>query len=249
MPALESYDRALTYSYAPGVFPSIECLKRRPTLARRLLIHSRSESNAGVHELREMCGALGIREETADRALRKLSHKDNCYAAVVFDKPTDALDPSRSHVALDRPSDYGNLGTILRSLAGFGFNDLAIFEPAADVFDPRVVRASMGAIFAMRIQSFRDYAAYRAVYPDHAIFPFMLGASRELPELSCVRSPYALIFGNEGEGLPESFIGEGTPVRIPHTGDIDSLNLAVAVSIGAYAFCQAENNTSRRDGL
>ena len=42
--------------------------------------------------------------------------------------------------------------------------------------------------------------------------------------------------GNEGSGLPPEFARMGQPVRIPHSGEIDSLNLAVAAAIGMYAF-------------
>jgi len=45
-----------------------------------------------------------------------------------------------------------------------------------------------------------------------------------------------LIFGNEGAGLPAEFSQLGQPVRIPHSNDIDSLNLSVAAAIGMYAF-------------
>ena len=50
---------------------------------------------------------------------------------------------------------------------------------------------------------------------------------------------YALVFGNEGSGLPSEFSKLGQAVRIPHSGEIDSLNLSIAVGIGAYAFVHA----------
>ena len=53
------------------------------------------------------------------------------------------------------------------------------------------------------------------------------------------RTPDCLIFGNEGAGLPPEFSKTGTPVRIEHSGDIDSLNLSIAASIGMYRFRQA----------
>ena len=54
-----------------------------------------------------------------------------------------------------------------------------------------------------------------------------------------VQTPYALVFGNEGSGLPPEFARLGRAVRIPHNDQIDSLNLSVAVGIGAYAFVHA----------
>ena len=53
MPALEAYRRDLSYSYAPGVFPSMEAMQKRPELVRRLLISSRGQESDGV---RKLCG-------------------------------------------------------------------------------------------------------------------------------------------------------------------------------------------------
>ena len=125
-------------------------------------------------------------------------------------------------------------------MLGFGLRDIAIIRPAADVFDPHVVRASMGALFSLRVAQFDSFEAYRALFPAHKLYPFMLDGSVLLADaVRNVQTPYALVFGNEGSGLPPAFAAMGQAVRIPHSGDIDSLNLAVAAAIGAYAFVQA----------
>lgn len=242
MPKLRPYDRDLDYSYAPGIFPAHELLAARPQLARRLLVHSRAEDSAGVRLLTERAQALGVRVEVADRALERIGHKENVHAAAVFEKAEQPLAANAPHVVLVSPMDMGNLGTILRSLAGFGFVNLAITRPAADVFDPRVVRASMGALFRVNVCRFDGFDAYRAAHPDHALYPFMLDGSVTLDAAvreAAGRAPPALVFGNEAAGLDAAFAGLGTPVRIPHSDAIDSLNLSVAVSIGTYEFAQA----------
>ena len=48
--------------------------------------------------------------------------------------------------------------------------------------------------------------------------------------------PFSLVFGNEQTGLPAEFAGMGQSVMIPQSSEIDSLNLAVAVSVGSYVF-------------
>lgn len=239
MPKLSAYRKDLPYSYAPGIFPSHALLDARPDAARRLLVHSRAGESEGVAALIARCDALGIRHEVADHALARISRKENCHAAIVFDKYACALEGTAPHVVLHQPSDMGNLGTILRACLGFGLTDLAIIRPAADLFEPRVVRASMGALFAHRIEPFDSYAAWRERYGGHAVYPFMLNGSVPLAQAAQGAPPlYALVFGNEATGLPAAFAREGTPVRIPHSDRIDSLNLAVAVSIAAYAFTQ-----------
>lgn len=240
MPKLEAYSHQLDYSYAPGIFPSHALLNARPELARRLLVRSDAAESEGVRALMEKCAALNVRTETADRALERISRKENCYAALVFDKFSCELSQTGNHIVLVNPSDMGNLGTILRACLGFSLPDLAIIRPAADVFDPRVVRASMGALFSMRVGLFDSFEAYRAAYPEHALYPFMLDGSLPLPQACrAAKAPWSLVFGNEATGLPPRFAQLGQPVRIPQSDAIDSLNLAIAVSVAAYAFTQA----------
>ena len=237
MPSLQTYDSSLEYSYTPGVFPSLECLKKRPDKVRRLLVHSQSGKNEGVRTLIALCDELHIRVEEADKALSRISGKDNCYAAAVFDKFQGTLHQDSPHIVLHHPSDAGNLGTILRTALGFFMTNIAIIRPAADVFDPKVIRASMGALFSMEVMLFDTIEKYLELYPGHSLYPFMLDGSCPLQEaVKAHESPYALVFGNEGSGLPASFAQMGQAVRIPHSGSIDSLNLSIAAAIGMYAF-------------
>ncbi len=237
MPALEAYSRNLDYSYAPGIFPSLEVMKKRPELVRRLLVSSKGQDSDGVAKLKSLAEENRIRIEIADKALSRVSGKDNCFAAAVFEKRPGALDAKGDHVVLHHISDQGNLGTILRTALGFGYHDIAIIRPAADVYDPKVVRASMGALFSLRVTEYADFSDYRQEFPDHAAYPFMLDGSVQMDAAAgAVPHPYALIFGNEGSGLPPEFQRVGQPVRIPSSDEVDSLNLAIAAAIGMYAF-------------
>ncbi len=241
MPSLEAYDSSLPYSYAPGVFPSLECLKNKPGAAKRLLVHSQGGKNEGVRTLMDLCESLHIRVEEADRALGRISGKENCYAAVVFEKFQGKLSMNGPHVVLHHPSDAGNLGTILRTALGFQMTSIAIIRPAADIFDPKVIRASMGALFSLQAAQFDTFEQYREAYPHHALYPFMLDGSCPLSNAAQdSKKPFALVFGNEGSGLDPSFAKMGQAVRIPHSGKIDSLNLSVAAAIGMYAFSSQE---------
>jgi rRNA methylases len=234
--SLQGYDAALDYSYAPGLFPAMECLLKRPEKVRRVLVHSKAQD---LGKLKAICAEKHIRVEEADRALARISGKDNCFAAAVFEKFQGALADSESHMVLHHPGDQGNVGTILRTCLGLGLKNIAVIRPCADVFDPKVIRASMGAIFALNLKVYDDFAAYRAEFPRHYLYPFMLGGAVSLNEVK-IEKPYALVFGNEGKGLPEEFEKMGQAVRIPHSDAIDSLNLAVAAAIGAYFFVNKE---------
>lgn len=242
MAKLEAYDKSLPYSYAPGIFPATECLKNAPKRCMRLLLSSASERSAGAASLREQAEREGIRVEIADRALERISKKENCFAAMVYQKAEGIFDDVSPHVVLHHPSDSGNLGTILRTALGFGLKNIAIIRPAVDSDDPRVTRASMGAAFSLHVRHFDTFERYREEFPDRQLFPFMLTGAVPLGEaVKRVSGDFALVFGNEASGLPEEFARLGVSTLIPHSASIDSLNLAIAAGIGMYAFTQGRN--------
>ena len=236
MPSLEAYRSELDYSYAPGIFPGMECLLHRPEIVRRLLVHSAAAGREGVGKLAALAEKHHIRVEEADRALARISGKENCYAAAVFTKFRDELREDLPHVVLHHPGDSGNVGTILRTALGFGMEDIALIRPCVDVFDPRTVRASMGSLFRLRIRVYDSFEEYRAEFPERPLYPFMLDASVPLGQLREIPAVYSLVFGNEGSGLPAEFASMGQPVRIESNDRVDSLNLAVAAAIGIYRF-------------
>ena len=238
MAKLEPYGRKLTYSYCLGIYPALTLLEARPACCLRLLLHPAGMDSEGVEKLRTYCRALGIREEEAERVLRREAKKDNCFAALVFEKYEVVLEDDAPHVVLHNISDGGNLGTALRSCLGFGVRDVAVIRPCVDAFDPHVLRASMGAFYKMNVRGYDDFEAYRAAFPDHALYPFMLTGARGLDEVSRAHGQkrYALVFGNEATGLPDVFAKMGEPVFIEQNDEIDSLNLGVSVALGVYAF-------------
>lgn len=241
MPSLEAYGRELDYSYAPGLFPSLEAMNKRPELVRRLLLSSKAGGSEGVMKLQELALEKHIRVEVADKALSRISGKENCFAAAVFEKRPLPLDGEQDHIVLHHISDQGNLGTILRTALGFGYHDIAVIRPAADVYDPKVVRSSMGALFSLRVAEYRDFSDYWQEFGSRAAYPFMLDGSVQMDDAAAEPPrPCTLIFGNEGAGLPPEFQRVGQPVRIPSSEEVDSLNLAIAAAIGMYAFRRKE---------
>ena len=237
MAKLDPYSKKLDYSYCLGLFPSITLMETRPEAVLRLLTQPAGAGNEGVEKLRRMCLDRGIRSEDAERVLRRESRKDNCYAALVFEKFDSDLDPVACHAVLCQISDSGNLGTAMRSLLGFGIRDVALIRPCVDVFEPHALRASMGAFYKLRVHTYDRFDDYRAAHPDRPLFPFMLDGAIPLNEAARgAKPPFSLVFGNEQTGLPPEFAQLGQSVMIPQSSEIDSLNLAVAVSVGSYVF-------------
>jgi len=223
-------------SYAPGAFATIELMRARPRLLRKVYIRpSFAEKDALLAE----CARLQIPALCGEEAFRRVRQKENEYVIGVFDKYVDELSPGKPHVVLVSPMDMGNLGTVVRTMAGLNITNLAVISTAADIFHPKTVRASMGALFQINCALFDTFEEYRMAFPAHACYPFMLGGDALPHVLETEHKPlFALVFGNEARGLPPEFADIGTPVRIPQSALVDSLNLSIAAGIGAYAFAE-----------
>ncbi len=225
------------YSYACGVFPTLELMEHMPSCIFRVYLSSQASGNRGTEKIVHLAGVQGVPVVVDDKAVERLSPKENCYAIGVFRKKLPPLRPGRNHIVLVNPADKGNLGTILRTITAFGLNDLAIVSPAADVFDPKVIRSSMGAVFHVHLDWYESFDEYRKTHgAGRDFYPFALqGAPLEAVQVDADR-PYSLIFGNESSGLPEAIARLGHPVRIVHLDTVDSLNLPVAVAIGVHHY-------------
>ena len=150
----------------------------------------------------------------------------------------DALPVDREalFVGLYQVGNPGNLGTILRTLDAVGGTGLITIGDATDPYHPAAVRASMGALFTLPVASVREPAALRAWCREQGI-GIVTTSDRAPIEHWSARYPERclLLFGNEGEGLPEALLAAGDmAVRIPMYGGADSLNLAVAAGVLLY---------------
>jgi RNA methyltransferase, TrmH family len=229
---LKPYKKDFEHSYSFGVFPTLELLEHRADHVTTVLISSKGSKNEGVLKITEICERGRIRIEANDRLVERVSPRENVYAIGVFQKYRERLRKGRDQVVLVNPADMGNLGTIMRTMLGFGMLDLALVRPAADAFDPRTIRASMGAIFQVSFQYFDTFNDYREAFNPN-LYPFMTNGKQVLGNLAFAR-PFSLVFGNESAGLPEEYREMGTSVTIRHRPAIDSLNLPVAVAIALY---------------
>ena len=232
MPRLTRYRKNSTLSYAEGVFATLELLAAHPEAIERVLLASRGGPNEGVAKIRAACDERGIRTDVDDRTIERLAPRGSHLALGVFRTYETRLEPSLDHVVLVEPSDMGNLGTIARTMVGFGFDNLALVRPAVDAFDPKAVRASMGALFRLSFEYFDAFEGYADRFP-RPIYPFMTDGRAAIGRVR-FDSPCALVFGNESSGLPARFHDLGTSVTIPQTRDVDSLSLPTAVAIALY---------------
>ena len=226
----EKYKSQLNYSYTLGITLTIELLKKHPSDVMDVFFHS-SFDGESKDLIIKLCKDIKITPTYNDKIFNIISQKENVYCIGVFKKFTSSIDNNANHIVLVNPSNAGNLGTIIRTCSGFNIDNIVIIKPAVDIFDPKTVRASMGALFNVSFALFDNFNDYEKTN-HHNYYPFMLKAKTKLQETSFI-SPFSLIFGNEATGLPDTFLAYNS-VIIPHSKNIDSLNLPIAVSIAIY---------------
>ena len=235
---IKPYKKSFDYSYCLGAFPTYELLKYAPNRARCVAVHS---SYTDREKLEKLAKAANVPVFSDDKLVNRLSDKENVYVIGVFEKYEDRLEKGKNHIMLVNPGNMGNVGTIIRTAAAFDINDMAIISPGVDVFNPKVVRGSMGALFHTRIQYFDTYEDYEKAYvspePERGCYSFMLAAGNinTIGEVG-KRKLFTVIFGNEATGLPDEYARYATPVIIPQSENVDSLNLTIAAGIGMYEF-------------
>lgn len=231
---IRAYKKEYDYSYASGAYATIELIRANPGIVRAVYIHSQYKGNVDISGL---CLDKDISVFYDDRAFERINQKENSYVLGVFDKYICRLSPDHPHIVLVNPDDMGNMGTIIRTMAGLNIPDLAVVTPAADVFHPKTVRASMGALFRIRFQCFPSFDAYQNAFPEHTCYPFTPDGEILLSRDSCPRTPlFSLLFGNEASGLPELCKSAGPSIKIPQSPLVDSLNLSVTAGIAIFSF-------------
>ena len=227
-----SYKSGNDYSYGLGATIAMEYLLKKKDAVRAVILHPDFRSEDTIAKINSICGK-DIPVSVEAKPFNILSKKENCFVICIIEKKNEPIRDG-NHMVLVNPSNCGNLGTIVRSCLGFGVKDIAIVGPkAADPFDPKTIRASMGACASVRIEVFGKFEDYQKRFPSNNLYPFMLDGSTILQKTT-INKPFSLIMGNEATGLDPEFQNIGKPIRIEHSGDIDSLNITIAASIGLY---------------
>jgi len=137
-------------------------------------------------------------------------------------------------LVLDNLRDPGNVGTVLRNAAAFGCACVVMTEGCADPFSPKVVRASMGGVFALPMSLGRKPEELAELFESRGVPVFLLDSA---PGEASVYPPPpvprpAFVVGGETEGLSEAWRSKSaTVVRIPQMARIDSLNAGVASAV------------------
>ena len=142
------------------------------------------------------------------------------------------VQPDAATVVLDRLQDVGNVGTIIRSAAAFGFSQVLAIKGTAALWSPKVLRAGMGAHFGLNLVEGVDEAAL-----DKLESPMLATSSHVELAIHQLALPWpcAWVLGHEGQGVSPSLMQRcAHTLRIPQPGGEESLNVAAAAAVCLY---------------
>ena len=174
---------------------------------------------------------------------KKVSQLEQGYGPIaVIDTPTSSL-PARLHgdsVYLDRVQDPGNMGSILRTAAAAGVRHVLASPGTAFAWAPKVLRAGMGAHFALRITEGVSFESLTAQMLSDVslcalVAPGQAHEARPLHEVDLSGRTLWLI-GNEGQGLDQSLLADGrlSRVTIDQAAQVESMNVAAAAAVALF---------------
>jgi len=167
--------------------------------------------------------------EVSDREIKDLSNTitPSGVLAVAYFPNYNKIDLTKNLIYLDRISDPGNMGTMIRTASWFGLDQVVLSNNCIDPFNPKVVAAAMGSHFQLKfigkekIENLNDY--------------LWIGASlngQKLSELKEIKKKWVLAMGSEAHGISEKIMKRLDKVyTITKQGKGDSLNVAVAMGI------------------
>jgi tRNA G18 (ribose-2'-O)-methylase SpoU len=185
--------------------------------------------------------------ELAPNLLEELSDKDETseiMAIIEARALAPSVIPPKANglvVVFDRPCSPGNLGSSIRSADAFGADGIIITGHAADIYDPHVVRGSMGALFTLPVTTAPSHNEVKAWVEQARAAGFhyqIIGSSGKAEHLTFdvdMSKPTVVVLGNETVGMSQGYweICDSV-VKIPIAGALSSINVSCAASILLY---------------
>jgi len=151
--------------------------------------------------------------------------------------------PQAALLCLENIQDPGNLGTMIRTAEGAGMSGIILSEGCVDLFNSKVVRATMGALFRVPYYICKDMATEveRLKKEAFSIYAAHLQGTKDYTEEE-YSGRVALLIGNEANGLSDSVAEQADKkVKIPMEGELESLNAAVSAALLMYEVHRKNN--------
>lgn len=174
-------------------------------------------------------------------AFKKIAYREDSGGFVaVAEKPHHGLDdlrtdPGALFLAVDAVEKPGNLGALFRSADGAGVSGIIISAPKTDLYNPNVIRASLGTIFSVPVAVTRAQHAIGWLKSKGVTIITTSPEADAVYSAADMSSPCAIVVGSEDAGLGREWLeASDLSVRIPMRGTADSLNVSVTAAILLY---------------
>ena len=183
---------------------------------------------------RRLVGRLKILEEISSATMEKLSDTQTPQGILLVVRQKfstfEEVAAKKIIVALDGVQDPGNVGTILRTAAAFDCG-VILLEGSAEIFNPKVVRASMGAIFYLPFVVM-GREEFLLAMSSREILAAAVDESAEIYyRHDFGKSSVAIVFGAEANGVSKIILDAARKIFIPMNGHTESLNVATSAAI------------------
>lgn len=147
-------------------------------------------------------------------------------------------------LVLDNLQDPGNLGTIIRTAEGAGVTGVLISKESVDIYNPKVIRSTMGSIYRVPFSYVEDLKETIGKLKRHGICTYAahLDGKNSYDKEDYTKKT-AFLIGNEGNGLRKEVADlADTWIRIPMQGQVESLNAAIATSVLMFEAARQRRN-------
>ncbi|MFJ1509136.1 RNA methyltransferase [Chlamydia crocodili] len=179
-----------------------------------------------------------------EETLSKLSYKEHHDNFIAVMKKrwwsreeflSQKKNPLPFYLIIEQVEKPGNVGALLRIADGVGADGVILCDPIIDLYNPNLIRSSLGTVFTLPIWSATLDEVLQTIEEEkwHVFVTSPRASSMYFCEN--YNQPLALVFGSEKDGLTSSwFKGNFSKISLPMLGQVDSLNLSTAVSAVAY---------------
>ena len=201
-----------------------------------LLVKAYISESASLSEKYELVKNMD-HEIVSDHVMASISETQTCqgFLAVVKQKPEKKISYKKDglYLLLEHIQDPGNLGTMIRMSEACGVDCVVMSDDTVDIYNPKVVRSTMGAILRVPFLYVSDLCSTISdmKHLGISIYGASLKNSRDYADVS-YREACGFVIGNEANGLTRQTeqVCSGC-VHIPMRGNVESLNAAVAASV------------------
>lgn len=219
------------------------------------MVQEAIEENAKIKTI-IICDDCKVQSSISNELMYEIA-KYNCVyvAEKIFSTMSDVINPQGIMAIIEKPEnketeidfskdtfllldniqDPGNMGTILRTADSLNMDQIIISKGSSDIYNPKVVRSTMGAIYRIKVVEVENLARTVKEFKKHRINVYAtdLKTDKSIYDVSYKKA--AIVIGNEANGVSEEVLQEASDrIKIPMIGKTESLNAAVATSVILY---------------